>query len=338
MKKIYRGAKYYKPISDNEYEILRVMNDKDENNFKCAVGNTMNRKRISRQELDDEYTRLTPDGVLYLNIVNIQEIQDVILMLYRTTDVDEGKSDPYCVCRQNITDLFANVLLPKYENLICGISVTADTIPENISMKNVMSCDSLTSSIGVCVYRNDTMDDLFKLFRSKEYDNVLCNLFTEHVRYKYKDDMREYLMKRHVDGYCKNLKDLMMYNEFMYDFYTGFKVYPMDIEITRDEIKNGLSLYNRAMLSSIVLKNITKTLVIPYNEFVDITKVQKDCVLVQDRKSRTFLIGYVYDGLYEVPVQDIESAENIEKLSKIKGYANNPAAKALRFNKEKYEQ
>lgn len=339
MKQIYLGAKYYKVISENHVEILRVMNDKDINNIKCSVNGSLIKKRISLTELENEYTRLTPDGILYINSVKIQDIEDVILMLYRRRDIDEGDTVPYCVCRQNITDLFANVIDPDYKNMICGISVTKDTIPENVKMDSVLGCDSVIDSVGFCVYLNDTIDTLFKFFKSKNYDIILYNLFQDHVNYKYKENKNDYINKRQVDGYCKNLRDLMIYNEFMYDFYTGFNVYPVDLVISEEEINHSLSLTNTIMINSIICKNITNSIVIPYDNTIDIDKMTRDYILIQDRNLRVYIVAYIYTDDYQIPVQDIESIENIEKLSRIKGYATNLSiVNAIRFNIDKYEQ
>ena len=59
--KTYVGKKFYKYI-DGELYILKVLVDKDPNSFKCSVNGTNERIRISKQELDDDFLTLRPDG------------------------------------------------------------------------------------------------------------------------------------------------------------------------------------------------------------------------------------------------------------------------------------
>lgn len=337
MSKINLGAKYYRYVGDS-LEILRVVSDKDPNSIKCSIGHTLLKKRLPLEELEREYMRLSPDGFIYFNIVRVQEIEDVMIMLYRSSDIEKNESYPYCICRQNISDLFANTIKPKYEDMICGVSVSKDTLPEGLEMNTVLACDELLNSIGICVYMDDDISDILRLFKSKDYDIVLHNLFSEHVKYKYKDNIKEYMDKRYVDGYCKTLKDLMLSNNFMYDFYMGFNIYPVDITIQPEECRGeGLLLKHRFALSSLILKNITNGLAVPYNKFIDLEKIERDYIMIQDSTGMIFIIAYICDGNYTVPVQDIETPENIQKLSKIKGYSNSSSIQnAIRFNKDKY--
>lgn len=336
--KSYVGVKYFREIEDDT-EIIRVVNDKDPSNFKCKPEGSNNNIRMSKKKLLDEYTRLTPDGIIYFNIVDVGEIQDVMIMMYRREDIEKKSNTPYIICRQNITDLFANTINPDYNNLIVGLAISEKSRPEKVPMETLLACDGVKKICAVNIYMDDTLDSILKMIKSKDYDNVLTGLFVDHIRYKYEDDMHEYLMKRVVDGYSKNLRCLMEDNEFMYEFYTGFNIYPVNFTITEGELeKQTMLLSHSLMMSTILMRKIISTLVIPYDKSIDLKRIERDYALIVDKSDKIYIVAYTYNGNMEVPVADIETEENIAKMANIPGYANNKdVLNALRFNTSKYQ-
>lgn len=335
--KTYVGKKFYKYI-DGELYILKVLVDKDPNSFKCSVNGTNERIRISKQELDDDFLTLRPDGILYFNIATVGELEDVILMLYRAKDIDASETIPYAICRQNITDLLANTIIkPDYKNLITGLAISKESLPEGMDMNMVLACDGIKKVVPICIYLDDTLDDILSLIKTKDYDNVLYNLFMDHVKYKYKDNKDKY-KEDIVDGYCKSLRSLMESNEFSYEFCRSFNVYPVTFEISEDEINSKLNLRNTTLLSTILMKKIKSSIVVEYDKTIELSKIQFDYVLIRDTKNKTYLVSYTHNGPMEVPVTQIETPENINKLSKIPGYAyNKDIQKAIKFNTGKYQ-
>ena len=343
MKLINLGVKYCKYVDENKVEVIRVLNDKNPNEIKCYLDDDFNKRRkMPLSVLESEYVRLRPDGFIYFNIVKMKDnLEDVIVTLYRSLDVDQKIGDPYCVCRQNITDLFANTIMTSdMDNLICGVSVTKDTIPENVKMNDTLVCDGLITSVGVAIYIDDTLVDIMKFIKSKEYDTVLYNLFVDALKSRskihnisYKDNIN----KRFFKGYCKNLRDLLLINNFMYDFDRGFDIIPLNIVIRPEEINSSLCLDHELLLSSVLAKNITSSLVVKYSKYIDMDKVEHNYVLIRDGKDIVYLIAYFYNGTYQVPIQDIETEDNINKIAKLPGYKNNESIKhAIKFNKDKY--
>ena len=334
----YVGRKFYKYI-DGELYLLKVLVDKDPNSFKCSVGGTGKRVRISKQELDDDFIRLRPDGVLYFNIATVGEVEDVIIMLYRAKDIDMAETTPYVVCRQNITDLLANTIIrPDYKDLITGLAISKESLPEGVDMNTVLACDGIKKIIPICVYLDDTLDDILSLIKTKDYDNVLYNLFMDHVKYKYKDNKTEYVNKDLVDGYCKSLRALMESNEFSYEFCRAYDMYPVTFTISDKEINSKLSLSNATLLSTILMKKIKSSIVVEYDKTIELNKIQFDYVLIRDAKNKTYLVSYTHSGAMEIPVDKIETPENIKKMATIPGYAfNKDVQKAVRFNTSKYQ-
>lgn len=334
----YVGVKYFRWKDNDKVEVIRICNDKDPNSFKCYNNSTKEKIRMSVDEIKSNYTRLRPDGVIYFNIVDTGDIQDVMIMMYRSKDIDESKSTPYIVCRQNITDLFANTIKPDYNNLITGFAVSEDSLPENVSMDTLLACDGIVKSVAVCIYMDDTLDTILNMIRVKDFDIVLYNLFTSHVKYKYTYNTNERLKADTMDGYCKTLKRLLLDNEFMYEFCRGFSIYPVTFEVSEKEINShSLNLYNKSVMSNLLMRKIQDTLLVAYDKDLDLKEIQKDYFLIRDTKDKTYVVVYTYSGPTEIPVADIEPMENIAKLAKLAGYyKSSDVLNALKFNTNKY--
>ena len=177
------------------------------------------------------------------------------------------------------------------------------------------------------------------LIKTKPYDIVLYNLFADHIRYKYKGKIKEYMAKEIVDGYSKLLKNIMDDNEFMYEFYRGFGIFPVTFSITDEELsKQHLNLANTITMSNLIMKKIQETFIVPFDKSIDLSKIERDYFLLMDSNDRLFIIVYVWYEEMEIPVEKIESKDNIEKMKAIPGYGNNKnVLRALKFNTGKYE-
>ena len=282
--KVVAGEKYYKIETG---EIIRVLVDSNPGMIKCSMGNSLQRLKLRPDELERDYVRLIPHATITFSIVKVQDIEDVIVTVYRREDMEKKETLPYIVCRQSITDLFANTINPNYKNLITGFCTSKESLPEKVPMENILACDTIISSDVVAVYMNDNFKDIMKLIRSKAYDIVLYNLFVDHVNYKYKDNVKEYMNKSCVDGYVKTLKDLLTDNEFMYEFNRGFGIYPLTLTVSDDEIKNKkLNAYNSMIISNLILRKIISTLLIPYEHVIDTDIIENDHILFKDNSGK----------------------------------------------------
>lgn len=335
--KVVTGEKYYKIETG---EIIRVLVDSNPGMIKCSMGNSLQRLKLRPDELERDYVRLIPHATITFSIVKVQDIEDVIVTVYRREDMEKKETLPYIVCRQSITDLFANTINPNYKNLITGFCTSKESLPEKVPMENILACDTIISSDVVAVYMNDNFKDIMKLIRSKAYDIVLYNLFVDHVNYKYKDNVKEYMNKSCVDGYVKTLKDLLTDNEFMYEFNRGFGIYPLTLTVSDDEIKNKkLNAYNSMIISNLILRKIISTLLIPYEHVIDTDIIENDHILFKDNSGRLFILLYTWSEEIPIDVRSIESEENISKLANIPGYATNKnILNAIQFNTTKYNK
>lgn len=334
---ITNGTKYFKIIGDR-LELIRVISNKNPTKIKCKDCNSGNKFTMTLNELE-EYTRLNYDGVIQFTIVKVGSLEDVIVTLYRRDEIANYDSNPYCICRQSITDFFANSL--SKDKRYYGISISKDSVPEGVEYNRIMACDGIEDSLSVAVYIDDTLDEIMSMVKSKVYDNVLYTLFADHIHYTYKnnkDTIKLKLMGDRCDGYCKTLKDLLIYNEFMYDFYTGFHIYPLKVDLSFIGDYGVLSNENRIAISFLLCKNITDSKIIKYSKDIDLDKISGDYILVSDKHNNLYIVLYAYKGKYHIPVEKVESLENLEKLKSIYPSTSSvyEAYNIIKFNGKKY--
>lgn len=342
---IINGTKYFNFNNEGDVEVIRIKNAKDLKNIKIIRNDK--KEVIDSNELLNKYTKIRPDALIYFSDVNIRDLNDVIITVSRKQEMDSNDTVPYSVCRQNITDFFANSLSKNME--YCGVNVTKETLPEGVDMNQIMACDGINSFDTVAFYLDDTLDDILSFIKTKVYDNILYTLFMDHLKYKvdknnggklFLDAMKT---RNTVDGYCKTLKDMLTYNNFIFDLRTGFNIYCLDIDLSEDN-NSYLSVHNREVLEYVLCKNILdgpESLVILYDKDIDLTQIKKEFILVSDINENLYVVIYESYGHYHIPVENIESEENIELLAKSINYKENSsiteAYNHMKFNRDKYK-
>lgn len=319
---LLNGTKFFK-IENGELKIIRLINSKNPLKIKAKDCKTKEKIVLTQEQLE-EYTRLNYDGIIQFTIVNVGKLDDVIVTLFRKQEISNCDSIPYCICRQSVLDFFANSI-NKNMNMY-GISISKDSTPEGVDYKRFLSCDNIYNTVSIAIYIDDTLDDILSLVNTKLYDNVLYTLFVDHVKYTYKKkqndsdkkpDIKYKLAQDECDGYCKTLKLLLDNNEFMYDFYTGYNIYPLKLDLSYIEDNGILNNEDRNSLSFLLCKNITNSIVLRYSKDIDLSKIEKEYIMVSDINDILYIIAYDHVGKYHIPVERVESMENIEKLKNI---------------------
>ncbi len=337
---ILSGMKYFKFDDTGNVEIIRIVSGLDPKRIR-AIKESEKKKVFLTEEKLKEYTRLNPDGIIGFSIVKVHELEDIIITLMRKQELENKDTIPYIICRQNVTDFFTNAISPEMK--YCGISISKDSVPEGVEFHRILSCDSIENTKSIAVYMDDTLDTILSFIHTKNYDNILYSLFIDHIKYIDKenpDKLKEDRQKRYVDGDCKSLKDLMELNNFMYDFYSGFGIIPthMDLSYIKDSCV-VLNMEDQCCLSEILAKNIISTIVLKYAKDIDLSKINKEYVLISDKNNNLYIVTYLANGNYHIPIEKVESEENIEKLASIVKSKNSSIAEAynmIRYNKEKY--
>lgn len=283
MHKIYTGSKFYRFEEGSETpEVIRIRNvDYDKNIVKYTDSN--NKKcKINYTELNSKYKMLAPDGLVSISIVQVDQNPDVIVALKAFPKSDKEYNTmnnlPYAICRQMVTDFFSLGSSVSEDDIIFGVSVSQDTCPANIDYNLMLACTGLDFNKMIAVYLDDTLDTILSLFDNSRFDKVF-----ESLSEKYHG----------VKGIVKSLRDLLVENNFMYDFRKCFKI--IEIPFSIDEETEGLNSANIDYLMKELKVNIIETYVVRYDRTIDFSKIKRSYVLAtsaQENHERVYLIGY----------------------------------------------
>lgn len=335
------GAKYYRYDENNKVEVVRVTKHND---VEARIYNGKEYNKIDIKELNDKYIRLVPHAIVNFCIAKLKDgLDDVIVTMHKMSDLVSNEPTPYCVCRQNITDIFANQIQIS-NKMYVGCCMSLDTCPPDIDYRIMVACNGMQKCINVCAYMDDTLNDILSLVKAKEYDNTLQALYIDHVNAVVKSTptlapMKERIMKLNsYDGYCKTLQLLLEQNNFMYDFYQAFRIVPIDKKVTYDS-ENVLDPEITEIISELYEVNITNTLCMEYWYDIDLEEIDNDYVLIMDSENKLYVVAYISNGPKHINIEKVESEENIERLAN-STIGNNKsikeAANHIRLNKNKY--
>lgn len=341
---IYPGSLYFDKEYNEKLEILRYIN----NETISVNSSTRGQVKMSTKDILKDYILLKPDMIFSFSIVTLSgtKIKDVIVSMLINK---EGETEPYCVCRQCITDLFANQLV-KGKKEYYGVSVSRDTCPTNVDYSIMFTCDGIIYNTFVAGYIGiSNLDGILKYLNIDKYDSILSTDYEDHVRYFTNSNDISFMYKSYMkddvcNGYCKTLKNLLIYNNFMFDVYKGLNIIPMDLNNLEELSKDAgcLSIEDMNYLSYMVRKNINKTYVIKYDKSIDMNKISKEYIMVVDKTDNVYIILIDHSGTYTVPIN--ESTDNIITMNNIMtkaGKADSNITQAynkILFNQDKYDK
>ena len=262
------GAKYYRYEGD-DIKLIRVMKFYSETEVKVFEEDTKETKKITIKELEDLYVRLNPHAIVNFCIAKLKDgLDDVIVTVHKMSDLMSNEPTPYCVCRQNITDIFANQIQLS-NKMYVGCCMSLETCPPDIDYRIMIACDGMHKCVNVCAYMDDTLDNILEFVKVKEFNNTLESLFIDHVNAAVKNDPTLSMMKDRImrletyDGYCKTLRLLLEQNNFMYDFYQAFRIIPIDKEVIYNS-EGAVADNIVEIISNLYEVNIVSTLCMEY--------------------------------------------------------------------------
>ena len=341
MNNLLLGAKYYRYDENDNVELVRVTKHND---VEARIYDGKEYKKILIKELEEKYLRLNPHAIINFCNVKLKDgLDDIIVTVHKMSDLMSNEPTPYCACRQNITDIFANQIQIS-NKLYVGCCMSLETCPPDIEYTIMLACNGMNKCINVCAYMDDTLDDIISMVKTKEFNNVLEALFIDHVNAVIRNKpslapMKDRIMKLDsYDGYCKTLQLLLEQNNFMYDFYQAFRIIPIDEEVTYNS-EGAVSDNIVDIISNIYEVNIVSTLCMEYWYDIDLEKIDNDYVLIMDKNNKLFVIAYVSNGPKHIDIENIESEENIERLANSTIGNNKSVREAfnhIRLNKNKY--
>lgn len=332
------GKMCYKYLSekDESLELLRIVGITSSDIVKVKIlesedkNNIGKINKVSYNKLHEEYTFLEPSGIIIFSDVNvgthnnengsIRNVSDVIVAEYRTIDINSGNYEPWVVCRQNITDLFSQLLVQENpEEALVGMSTTKASLPAGIDYKIMMACESVNKTIVVNMYLKDTLKDILDIIKVSYFDKILESNCIDHIRYVESKINRKLKLKKgvkSVDGYCLTLEQLLKENNFWYDVEQGFDIVSINKDIETDESGESLSEQFRYELSTILRKAIASTIVIKYDMDIDLDEFKNnEYILLRVPNNDLYVIGFTTIGEYIDPdMQNEEIKKEIENI------------------------
>lgn len=343
--KLLLGSKYYRYDENNNLEIIRIYKNNDLE-VKVFVDNDKDNKfKMSIKELEEKYIRLNPHAFINFCIAKVRDdLSDVIVTMHKMHDLAHNDPIPACVCRQNITDLFANNII-VLDKMYVGCCMSLQTCPPDIDYGIMVACNGFSKTTTVCTYMDDTLDNILGMVNTREYDRTLESLFADHINYEVEKKSLPSMVKTRMmklesyDGYCKSLKTLLEENNFMYDFYRAFNIVPITEEVIYDKGEGTVSNNIVDIISDIYQVNIVSTLCMEYWYDIDLDNIDNDHILIMDKNDNLYVIAFVSIGPKHIEVENIESDENIQRLIDSTIGSNKSikeAAEHIRFNKNKY--
>ena len=341
------GAKYYRQLTEDEYEILRVVNIKGTNECICLINN---KEQVSKSPEDilGHYTKLIPDGIISFAIVSTRINQaedrftdDVLVMARTLANLENNVKAPDLICRQNIVDIFHSMMIGEDTDYV-GTSLLRTEVPANMSMDLFTACDKIDYIVTYNTYITDTPDTFINYMKGKRlsrFDTILDSCMKEYLKAKSIPDTGQLSVK----GHCRTLDVLLKNNNFAYDLDTLYSITPikesMEDNLVTEHFEDGLeykalnsNLTN--IFSNVFKMKISKTIVVKYDHDIDLSEFAENTIfLVRDNKDDIYVVRYTTAGEYmesELDMQAVASAmEHIKIVNKYKA-KKNPNLKLLK--------
>ena len=336
-----KNARFYKWNDNNELQEFKILGfqNGDIIKIKWTKGDKKDIKEKVDKNIIKEYTELKPDAVISFLIVNLRnDLRDVVITVSKSTDIQNGATLPSIVCRQCIVDIFASQFSNTKKEYY-GLSISTDSCPAGVDFENFLVCDGIEYIETVSYYIGDTLENITENITERKYNDVLSILFMDHCKsvsngftFSYKSNIE----KKNLDGYCKTVYDLLDINNFMYDIYHAFNIIPLNLDLSSfegDAAPNDCT----SALSRFLCVNITKSLLLKYDKDIDLNKISTNYQLIVDSNYVVYVLVYKHQGIYHVPVEDVENEENIIKLNeRINTRSLRDAVSVLMIQKNKY--
>ena len=298
------GSRYF----DDNKEIYKVVKVKNKDTYSLVSLSSGKRFTKSRKELDTEYTLLNPNGYIIVSIVE-SEIpgrgmqKDVIVALYRSKQegIEATNNLPYCVCRQNIINIFYQ-MAQSNRMFHCGMCISLETCPKDVNYNLTIACDNVSHNIAIAVYMDDVLEDVLKLFKHDVYDTVLKAGTINNIG--------------NTTGYVGTLNELLIQEDFSYDFHRAFGINEVDFEIEYDKETFLLDSLQIEYFENEYSYEMFDAYAIPFDFTIRLKDIQKDYFMVYSKpEKKVYIIVYTKGLFYDKNIDD--SIKNIRNQSSI---------------------
>lgn len=330
------GYKFFKENKDsiNMLRLVHVKKYKNGNPAQVTVKDeaTGEIKKIDVKDLKG-YTPLEPDGIITFNIAyiddNKERIKDVIVTIIKFLNVKIGDKVPFAVCRQNITDIFYNLLCKDESEMIAGLSVNQNNCPTNFDFRKMLICDGIEYTDFINFYRMDTLEDIYSMIKESKFDNILKVNFETFSR---ANNIPEMLFKKHYKGWCSNLRTLLKENNFQSDINEMLGITDVGFDISKYIIVKTLPTDNseytsitkelQDWLCHIYKINIKEITVLKYGHDINLADFNNSrYFILRDNTNNLYLFVYTLDGEYhELDLQNKSDKKDFSTEFRINFY------------------
>lgn len=301
IEQIKRGVKFFKYNSDDEVETIRVNRIRAKSN-EIGFRDTEGKQRY--RNLDDilsNYKLLAPDGIISFTIVkNEGNMPDVMVGLKNSHKITSNKKMlPDIICRQMVSDVFANMTNTNPTKHFIGLSISNYTCPAEMDYEMFFSCKSVVSYEFIAFYLDDTIDDILSVINTKKYDKVLENISMIVERNNANSTCK-------MVGCVKDLKSLLTLNNFMDEVRREYGIIEVPFPICEeDEELDGLNII---FLEKEMKVNIMKTYLLRYTREIDPATIRRDFIYIAskaDDYSKVYIVGFDKTNSEYVPRDSI---------------------------------
>lgn len=278
-KNILMGTRYF----DKDKQVIKISKVKNQDTF-SALNSNGERFTITRDELEKEYTKLIPNGHILFSIVENNGFKDVIIALYRTKQFGEEavKNLPYCVCRQNIVNLFYEVSNINFTHI--GMCISIETCPSNVNYELVIACDKIDYAFAIAVYMDDTIDNILKMFKHDKFNTVLKASLKNNTVFR--------------DGYVSTLEELLKQESFSYDFYRAFGIHEIDFSIKYNKENLLLDREQLMWFENEYKIEMFDAYVVEFSYKIRLRDIEKKYILVFSKEDNMLYIIVYTEGKY----------------------------------------
>lgn len=325
------GYKFFKKFDDDTVEIIRLIRAKSYKDPTSIPANVIIRKengseeKIRSDELK-EYIPLEPDGVIMISIVEMSatddsKFKDIIITGIKFLNMRMGDSVPFVVCRQNIVDIYNNLVVRTEDDYIYGCSINQNSCPSNYDFRVFLQCDKVIDTISINIYRNDTLDDILSLINTTKYDEILAENKKTFINNETGiKNVTKAIFGKSYKGWCKTLEQLLLENNFFSDINEMFGIIDVDFNlkdfIIIRKLPNGEEYYsvNDEMiwwLSGLYNAPIKEITVLEYNHDINLGDFNNSrYFFIRDNNKILYMLVYTING-------EIKEADLIEKVNEM---------------------
>lgn len=328
--KKYLGYKFYKINDDDSVNMIRIIRVSDYNNqVTIRHMDTNEEEKLNITSLKG-YTPLEPFGTVSFADVGIEDTdhkmdKDVIISMYKLLDLKLDFNIPYAICRQSINDFFAANLYPDQE--IAGVCASRDNFPAGEDFRIMEVASTIYKYEMANIYYEDTLDTILDCINTKPYDNTLRDLQNRYI------DSHGLLNRNHknsIHGWCKDLKSLLIDNNFMTDLDEMRGIQAVDFNIAEHLVDDKIGDTDIKKFDPEVLEffRVTfrvpavSTIVIDYDHDINMADFNNtNYIKMRDNTDKLYIVAYKNQGEYlDKELEEWKNKPNISDQIKLAFY------------------